>query len=278
MTTLLLVAVMLTGQPAPPSAEPESVEAAEAREAIELAQEEVAKYALYQGEDTEVKLQLRQEPILRWTNHLRRRFYGDVFIWTHHGRPEAVATITNSYGEYHAMETEAHSLSLAKFTATREDQPMWNPSRAGIELSLVPDAPAVADVPAQRLQQMRGIARQFSAISSPGRQQLRLRFLPQPIYRYPSMSPEVTDGAMFVFANGTDPEIFLLLESRPAGAATRWQYALARFNSHVALQVFYNRQEVWTVPSLRGGEMKDLNSTYFAFQRRISEPRGQKVN
>ncbi|HUG68954.1 MAG TPA: hypothetical protein VMM76_14490, partial [Pirellulaceae bacterium] len=272
MTTLLLVAVMLTGQPVPPSAEPESVEAAEAREAIELAQEEVAKYALYQGEDREVKLQLRQEPILRWTNHLRRRFYGDVFIWTHHGRPEAVATITNSYGEYHAMETEVHSLSLAKFTATREDQPMWNPSRAGIELSRVPDAPAVAEVPAQRLQQMRGIARQFSADSSSSPQQLQLRLLPHPVYRYESTVPDLIDGAMFVFANGTDPEIFLLLEARPAGATTRWQYALARFNSHVAFQVFYNRQQVWTVPSLRGGEMKDLNSTYFAFQRRISAP------
>jgi hypothetical protein len=276
MTTLLLVAVTLTGQPSPPAAELESADATEAREAIELAREEVAKYVFYLSDDREATLQLRQEPILRWTNHLRRRFYGDVFIWTHKGRPEAVATITNSYGGYHAMETEAHSLSLGKFTATREDQPIWHPASAGLQLARVPEAPEVADSSTHRLQQMRGIARQFSAISSPGPQPLQLRLLPQPVYRYASTDPHVSDGAMFVFANGTDPDVFLLVEAREVRAKTIWHYAIARFNSHVALQVSCNDRVVWTAPRLRGGILKKPDSTYFAFQHRFPETSGQE--
>ncbi|MBC8354335.1 MAG: hypothetical protein H8E66_20260 [Planctomycetes bacterium] len=273
MTVIVLIATMLTAQSSP---ERESVETAEAREAIELARVEVATYGFYLGEARETKFQLGPEPILRWTNHLRRRFYGDVFIWTYNGRPEAVATITNSYGGYHAIETETHSLSLSKFTATRGDQPMWHPMSAGIELASVPDAPAVADAATRRLLQMRGIVRQFSAVSSPGPQQLQLRLLSQPVYRYASTVPDVIDGAMFVFANGTDPEIFLLLEARRTSEITSWQFAIARFNSHVALRVDYDEQSVWAVPRLRGGVLKNRDSTYFAFQRRIPDTSEKK--
>lgn len=268
MTALVLISMMLIGQPSP---EPEAVELAEAREAMKLAREEVATYSFYLGETPDVKLQLQPEPILRWTNHLRRRFYGDVFVWTHEGRPEAIATITNSYGGYHAMETEEHSLSLSKFTATRDQQPMWHPASSGIELKRVPNAAVVADVPARRLLQMRGMARQFSAVSSPGPKQLQLRMLSQPVYRYSSTAPEVVDGAMFVFANGTDPEIFLMLEARRSTEITSWQYAIARFNSHVALRMDYDNKSVWAVPRLRGGVLKNPDSTYFAFQRRITD-------
>jgi hypothetical protein len=277
MKTLILIAAMLTGQSLLQAADLDLVETDEAREAIELAREEVAKYTLYLDNDRNAKLRLRPEPILRWTNHLRRRFYSDVFIWTHDGRPEAVATITNCYhGEYHAMETEAHSLSLTKFTATREDLPMWNPTDAGIELVRVPDAPAVANTPAQRLQQMRRIARQFSAISLRGPESFQLRLLSQPVYRYASTDPEVTDGAMFAFVKGTDPDIFLLIEARRTAEKTAWQYALARFNSHVSLRVSYNDRDVWTVPRLPGKSLKNPKSSYFAFQKRLSAIGGKE--
>ena len=97
MTSFFLAAALLTVQPLPSVAAPESAEATEAREAIQLANEEVAKYVFFLPDDRQTTLRLRQEPILRWTNHLRRRFYGDVFIWTHKGRPEAVATITTRW-------------------------------------------------------------------------------------------------------------------------------------------------------------------------------------
>lgn len=271
MTALVLVTAILIGQSSTPATQQDTAETIESRESIELSRAEVAKYHFYVDQSPDSKLLLHAEPILRWTNHLQRRFYGDVFVWTRHGRPEVVATITNSYGGYHAMETEAHSLSLGKFRATNGEQPLWSPSVAGVTFADVPDTPAVADAPARRLLQMREIARRFAAISTAGSQHLQLRMLSQPVFRYASTDQAISDGAMFVFANGTDPEIFLLIESRQSGTDTTWQYAIARFNSHVELRVSIdNGDVVWSVPRLRGGVLKNPESTYFAFQRRIS--------
>lgn len=273
MTGLLFLAAMLTGQPSGPA----TLELAEAGEAIELAREEVSKYGFHVGEANVAQLKLRNEPIMRWTNHLSRRFYGDVFVWTHNGRPEAVATITNCYGRSHSIETEAHSLSLAGFTATRDGQPMWNPVRAGVKLTPFGNASEVADSPARRLQQMRSLARQFSAVLSPGPQEVQLRLLPQPVYRYASTNAEVIDGALFAFTKGTDPELFLMIEARPTGATSAWQYALARFNGHVAFRVSYDQQIAWTAQPLVGNVTKNPTSSYFTFHRRIHDPEKREV-
>ena len=38
----------------------------------------------------------------------------------------------------------------------------------------------------------------------------------------------IRDGALFTFANGTDPQGLLQLEARKTGEAYKWQYAFAR--------------------------------------------------
>jgi hypothetical protein len=94
---------------------------------------------------------------------------------------------------------------------------------------------------------MRTIGRNFTArtVSSKD-ERTELRLLTQPLYRYESTDPDVTDGAMFAFvcSVGTDPELFLLLESRATKEGPRWHYALARF-SHMNLFVNYKKHEVW---------------------------------
>lgn len=269
MTTFLLASVMMLGQTPTPPAVADPVETAESKEAIELARREVARYRLHLGGDPQAALTLQPEPILRWTNHLRRRFYGDVFIWTYHGRPEAVATITNVYGNRHAIETEAHSLSLTSLAATREGQPLWHPALAGIQLRPVLDAPEVAANSSGRLQQMRGMARQFSAFASPMSKRQQLRMLSRPVYRYASTDPLVVDGAMFAFTNGTDPDVFLLIEARRISERHEWQFAVARFNAHTELQVSYNGREVWTAARLDQDAIRNPESCYFAVQRRF---------
>ena len=76
---------------------------------------------------------------------------------------------------------------------------------------------------------MRALAQEFT-----GRQTNRagvdseMRLLAQPIYRYENTKGDLIDGGLFVFVQGTDPEMFLLIEARtvadghaPSGVSAR---------------------------------------------------------
>jgi|SRR5579863_6393813 len=142
-----------------------------------------------------------------------------------------------------------HSLSLAGLSAERDGVLRWQPTKAGIALNDVPDAPSPAESAPRRLQQMRTLAGGFSAqlddlrTSAKGERQ-ELRLLAQPLYRYPAGEGELLDGALFAIVMGTDPEVFLLLEARRASEKITWQYGLARMND-CAMTVSYKDHEVW---------------------------------
>jgi len=74
-----------------------------------------------------------------------------------------------------------------------------------------------------------------------------LRLLPAPLYRYPAAADGVVDGALFtlVSTEGTDPEVWLLLEARKEGGNPRWEYACARFSNR-NLYVQHKDKEVWS--------------------------------
>jgi hypothetical protein len=97
---------------------------------------------------------------------------------------------------------------------------------------------------------MKAIARQFTATfkrEARYNEGGQLRLLSQPLYRY--QSDEVQDGALFALADGTSPQLNLLLESRLADQGQQWQYALAPNNS-VEFHVLFDEREVWSVPQL----------------------------
>src|SRR5207247_6310491 len=54
----------------------------------------------------------------------------------------------------------------------------------------------------------------------------------QPIHRYESAKQRVVDGALFAFAEVTDPEVLVMVEVFKEGPASKWRYALARMNNH----------------------------------------------
>ncbi len=149
---------------------------------------------------------------------------------------------------------ELHSLSLAVLVVDREASEQWVPQAAGVELKPVEGAPAPADAAAQRLTQMRSLAREFTgrSLSDEG-QAWELRLLPQPLYRYESTDPDVLDGALFTLVSsaGTDPEIILVLEARKAQSGRQWVFGAARF-SDMNLWLKHKGQEVWS--SIRSDE------------------------
>ncbi len=226
-------------------------------EAIKVAKKHAMEYDIYIDEDRKKKLTLHSKPVLRWTNPVPQEtdapsaeVYGGIFIWTFNGRPEVIASIFKWYSPYKHVSHELQSLSLRKVEAFRGSRLEWYPSIAGVILKRIPDGPKVAETPIRRGRQLKSLARAFSAdkINSKG-DRTQLRRLTQPLYRYKSTNPDIVDGAVFVFVEGTDPEVVLLLEARKRDSPVRFHFAAARLN-HLHLRLYHRKNEVWSVDAI----------------------------
>lgn len=199
-----------------------------------------------------VNLTLRAEPVLRWHSPLRTAYDGVLFVWTADGRPEVAATFYRNIVDGAPYEQhEFQSLALTGVTASYAGAPKWNAREAGITFEPIPDAPRPAANPAARLRQMRKLAEQFRAEVTERNRQSPLRLLNQPLYRYeigsPSSSPGKTgpiDGALFGFVHGSDPEVLLVIEDRPADGAPTWFYGFARMSGYW-LEAWHKDHSVW---------------------------------
>lgn len=216
--------------------------------ALKLTRESAAKYEMSLADEA-TPLKLREQPILRWSNPEVGQVYGNVFLWTRGGRPEVVGSLFKWFSPFSHMSHEFHSLSGGELSVNYEDHDVWKTAQPGVAFSAVPKAGEVAATPAARLLQMRQMARQFSArsVSREGLK-LELRQLTQPVYRYEldKDSGDLLDGALFTFVQGTDPEVWLMLEARKVEdlSAAKWQFAIARMNS-IELTVEHLGQQIW---------------------------------
>jgi hypothetical protein len=241
-------------------------EKARAEEFRAFAKREAMAYTIrLEGSDQPLKLQ--PEPVLKWSNPVMGTIYGDVFVWTANGRPEAVASIYRFFSHDPHRANEFHSLALGKLTAERDGTVVWTPSRPGVELKPIPGAPAPAGSPAARLRQMRALAQEFT-----GRQTNRagvdrdMRLLAQPLYRYEGTKGDLIDGGLFVFVQGTDPEVFLLIEARrPRGGALQWRFGATRMHG-IDLRLYHRGPEVWSAPEIPPSQVFDSREPYCVFR------------
>ena len=243
----------------------DSRDAQESEQTTRVVQAELPKWKMWTGPDRKRELKLEPKSVLRWTNPGTQRVYGDVFVWTIDGRPEAVMSLFKVWDPPRGLHTEMQSLSLDEISAERDGRVIWNPNKPGLAFQDVPDAPVPADSAVRRLQQMRSLAKDFSAelvdyrVNGDGERQT-LRLLPAPLYRHQSTDPRVLDGGLFGIVLGTDPEVFLLLEARRLNKTVRWQYALARMNSDTMV-VRYKDTEVARIE--RALSRESLRDPYF---------------
>ena len=267
---LLCLGVTSIAAGAEPRAANPQDEAARAKEVLELAVEEAAAYDLYQ-QPGGLKLELREDPVLQWSNPVVGEIYGGVFLWTREGRPEAVASIFKWYSPHTHMTHEFQSLSTGDLTGSRDDRRVWATSQPGVELRPIPEALVPAESRVSRLRQMRGLARQFEVTLDPhlkGSHELRL--LTQPVYRYGPGAEDWTDGAAFAFVLGTAPDALLLIESRPTAEGTdAWHYAFARVNWQ-RIRALHNGRQVWDVPQLSQLKIRSGSEPYTQFEFRDS--------
>jgi len=203
-----------------------------------------------QGDD-ETKLELNIQPVVRWDNP--RSFIVDAatFVWMSDHRPQVIGGVWIKNGVAHL---DLQSLAEGPLTASVDGKRAWFPSRPGMKWHLLPNAPRPAATRRERLQQMKTIARDFSVHAiknAPDYDEGSLwefRMMAQPIHHYAEEA--AVDGAIFAFAQGTDPEAFLIVESREEKGVGQWHFGFAAacgWELHAKLA----DREVWFRPRTR---------------------------
>ncbi len=228
-----------------PADEPASRTPAEIR--LEYMKSSSNDYDFRLSPDFKAKLTALPDPLLRFTNPVSGLQDGGFFVWTSEdGRPMVGAQIFLTSDDLWIHEFQ--SLSPVPFRATRDGEAVWEPNRAGVEVKPVPDAPEPAETPVRRLVQMRQIAARFSASDNfEGRENSdELRLMAKPLLRFGKEDSNTLDGALFVHAHGTDPELMIVVEALTSAEGHRWHYSLAPMTGY-ALKASLDDKPVWEV-------------------------------
>ncbi len=224
-------------------------------------------YRIALAPDAAKKLILIEEPVLRFADHVTGVVDGTVFVWMMDDRPGAIASvwIQKSGYEFH----EFQSLAGSPLIASNQGQPKWTPAEPGIERKPAPVTQPSAATAARRLNQMRTLAREYTAtVTDKDNNRQVLRVLSQPVYRYGRSDGDVADGAIFAFCKGTNPEVLLLLEAVKNGNELQWKYAFARMSAR-GCEVRRDDKVVWSAPLLRRESPTD---PYFNVLQRYTGP------
>jgi hypothetical protein len=254
---LLLVPVLVLAGPQLPTDEPPAQKAEEKAPdlapptAKELADKRMAfmKSALahftIQVGDRKEPAQVG-DPCLRWTDPVSNAADGVVAVYAHNGgRPDAIAQFFFNFQKKWIAEFTI--IPDGDVTILRSGREHWKPSEYVCQFTDLPGSPVPAARAALRLPQMRAIAADFAVIDYFGVQPVKqnLRLLPQPVYRY-SEDGKIVDGAVFIFAHGTNPECCVLLEAYHDGKGARYRYAVAPMSIY-QLEARYKDAPVWSV-------------------------------
>jgi hypothetical protein len=207
-----------------------------------------ASYTMFPAADLKRTFKFREDAALRFSNPITGCKDGALFLWVDRGRPQAVAKVFTYDNEIFCLEWQ--SLSEGTIGAERDGKSVWSPTARGVTYQELPGAPAPAASAAERLRQMKALADKFSATyadGSTGAKPVDLRLLVRPAFRFePGDDKSGPDGAVFAFANGTNPMALLLLEARPVGESRKYHYAFARMGSG-AVAARHDDKEIFSV-------------------------------
>jgi hypothetical protein len=182
-------------------------------------------------------LKIVSKPILRYSDPTRgttaENVLVDATVWRlgETGRPTGLVTleIYRTTAEAGILAYEFASLSEARFSLVhkRNRAIAWDATGSALTRKPLEGGTVPAKTAPGRLTQMRQLARRFTVHETLNDQVIECRLLAQPIDRYQSEKDEIEDGAIFAFANGTNPEIGLTLECGKDG----WIYGTVRLSA-----------------------------------------------
>jgi hypothetical protein len=239
---LSLILVLAAGEPA------EGL----AKKMLPIYVKEAAAYSMAVESAPKQALELKKEPIFEWTNPIRSApQQGVIFLWLREGRPAAIGSVFSQQDPVlpgRRLAHELHALDPEKLLVSRPDTlNEWRPQE-GLARQELRDAGSPAMTASARLVQMRRLAQEFTGYETDiDGKRYELRLLPAPLYRYPAATTGVVDGALFslISTEGTDPEVWLLIEARKEGGNLRWEHVCARFSNR-NLYVQRKDKDVWS--------------------------------
>ena len=218
---------------------------------LEFLKDRAGQFEIRVSDDAARKLKAGEEPILRWSNPVRDNVNdGVIYLFFENERPRAIVTVWADFPmaklDRGNVYREFLSLSAEPLVCRRDGKSLWSPKAGALVEQAFKEAPAPAARPAQRLTQMRDLARRFEAANYKMGVPSELRLLTQPLYRYPNDAGSVLDGGLFAFVEGNDPEVVLLLEAvqDSSGKGHVWRYTLGRMTGY-RVSVKLDKQEVF---------------------------------
>jgi hypothetical protein len=247
MNPTALFMLALIGSAADPQAEAKPGVTRSARaDRLEVMKDAASRYRFRPGAGEGATHRI-DEPLLRWSNPVAQEEDAGLFLWSRRGRPEAAAQF---FVRKNVWMHEFQSLSESPFDVDWTGRTVWAPMQAGVTFHLAPEGGPPDSSPVRRLRQMRAVAESFTAsveFQYEGTSHYELRLLTRPLHRYGSAEGSVVDGTLWAFVQGTNPEVLLLVETRPAPDSTlRWHYAFAAMTSYPA-EAKHNGKSVWKV-------------------------------
>lgn len=169
---------------------------------------------------------LLAEPSLLYADNTRDVADSSLWVWEHEGRPVGVTALEWNHRADAASPCtyEFASLSPAALRLTLP-QGNWTATSGVAAPRALLSAPAPAATRARRSLQIKQLAERFTAVElHRGQGRIELRRLAAPVYRQAETTPG--DSALFVFANGTNPEVVLALGTLEAQGGSVWAYTL----------------------------------------------------
>ncbi len=267
VTTLLLSGLSLFAQDKPAAPASDSEEAKRSREELQFSLEQVATMRL-QHTGTGAEIEQVAHPVMRFGAPLFGNHHGTVWVWGKRGRPVAVLEMCQQKDDglwYQAC----HSTADAPLKLTMSDGKTWTPKSSNLKFQPLPGAPLPADTPVARVRQMKAFLQKFSAhqlwtweYGDGSRHELRM--LPTQVHRYEDRDQQLIDGALFLIAQGTNPEATLFLEAvQPADDAKPfWQFGVGQ-STLAENVVFYEDKEVYHGRPAKNEEWSLSTSSYW---------------
>ncbi len=273
LTTLWITVAAIAQETVPPA---EESQPSDQQARLRAAEEHMTRVDVELGRKDVKRI---ERPLLIFGDSARDNGDGTLWAWGEGGRPlvaiESYFNTKTGGQRINAITLISNDLVVAK-TPTASST-LWQPKQAQIKPVPFPDASPPDAKQTVRTRQLKELARRIAAHEfwDPDNSRYELRLLVQPVHRYSDPEAQIQDGAIFVLAHGTNPEVLVLIEALGESIdRARWHYSFARCGS-AEMHVAIDGKEVWTVGRTPGvvGKPTDPYWLFVSSPERPLEPK-----
>lgn len=225
-------------------------------------------------DDGQHELDVLPEALFRTHDQAREEFDGTIWGYGKTGRPTALLTLTlvpNGEGMYKWLY-ELNSLATRPVSAKIPGYgTIWSTRKGGLEMKEISQAPAAAENETGRTRQFRELSSRFTGSemtvkTASGRlERFELRLIPRPIHRYSDLQQGLVDGAIFLMAHSTNPEIIMVIELVREAEKSVWKAGFSRC-AFAEVHVELDGKDVWSQPHIN---QTSSGETYSMFVRPV---------